>query len=127
MCFGLQVSEMLKDAKEVFETIRVLYDFKNLTELSNYFGKNGNWAAQMAKKGSIPFPQCLQACDEKQVSMDWILYGKYRPFLDKKALINEVKEGLYESHELGIIPELNADKLISTSAIIVSRIEKMQH
>lgn len=118
---------MQKDSKEVFETIRVLYGFKNLTELSIYFEKNGNWAAQMAKKGSIPFPQCVQASIEKQVSMDWLLFSESKPVFDIKALINEVKEGLYESHELGILPELNEDRLVTTSAIIVKRIEKMQH
>jgi len=106
---------MQKDSKEVFETIRVLYDFKNLTELSIYFEKNGNWAAQMAKKGSVPFPQCVQASIEKKVSMDYLLFGsKANKSVEEKIskLRNSVIDGVFRAIQTGLITP-NEDVSIS--------------
>ena len=106
---------MQKDSKEVFETIRVLYDFKNLTELSIYFEKNGNWAAKMAKKGSVPFPQCVQTSIEKKVSMDYLLFGgEANRSVEGKIskLRNSVTDGVFRAIQTGLITP-NEDVSIS--------------
>lgn len=118
------MSKELKSTKEVIETIKDIYSFKTLTEVSIYFGKQRNWATQMIQKESIPYPQCVQACNEKGASMDLILYGINAPIFDKKVMFEQIKEGLFESVELGILPNLNKDKLTSTAVIVMKGIEK---
>ncbi|UJX26704.1 hypothetical protein L3Q70_05975 [Pseudoalteromonas sp. CF6-2] len=114
----------LKSTKEVVETIKLIYGFKTLSDVSIYFGKQRNWATQMIQKESIPYPQCVQACNEKGASMDFILYGVEAPVFDKKIILEQIVEGLSESVELGILPNLNKDKLTSTAVIVMKGIEK---
>ncbi|MCG9758772.1 helix-turn-helix domain containing protein [Pseudoalteromonas sp. Isolate6] len=109
----------------VFERIKHLYDFKNLTELSKYFGKNGNWAASMNKNDSIPYPQCVQAAAEKGVSLDWLLFGKDSYTLSKSAVLSEIQDGIYESVELGILDEISTEQLKATSALILKKLENI--
>ncbi|KJZ02855.1 hypothetical protein [Pseudoalteromonas piscicida] len=114
----------LKSTKEIIESIRVIYGFKTLSDVSIYFGKQRNWATQMIKKGSIPYPQCIQTCNEQGASMDFILYGVNSPIFDKRIILQQVVDSLFESVELGILPEINKDKLTSTALIVMKGLEE---
>ncbi|KZN58420.1 hypothetical protein N474_25560 [Pseudoalteromonas luteoviolacea CPMOR-2] len=115
----------MREAREVFEEIKVLYGFKNLTELSKFFGKNGNWAASMIKNESIPYPQCAQVCTEKNVSMDWLLFDKKGQSIERSELLELIQEGLFESKELAILEDLTLEQLKATSVLVLKQIESI--
>lgn len=119
----------MKSASEVIETMRVLYGFKTLTELSIYFEKNGNWAAQMGKRGGKPYPQCEQACLEKGVSMDWLLFGagekKPPKPTNRTELINNLKESFYECWELDLLPDYPTEIMPAIASLFAKNLEDL--
>jgi hypothetical protein len=119
----------LSNSKQVFERIKDLYGFKTLTELSIYFGKNGNWAAQMSKKESIPYAACMEACKEKHVSLDWLLLGKKDSIagtpVTKKEFVNNVKECFYECWELKLLPDYPKETMPVISTLFVKNFRDM--
>jgi len=117
------------EAQKVFEKLRVLYNFKTLTELSKYFEKTGNWAAQMGKNDSIPYSICIQACKEKGVSLDWLLLDKEKSQavtpVTKKEFINNVKECFYECWELDLLPDYPKESISAISILFMNNFGEM--
>ncbi|WP_046004245.1 helix-turn-helix domain-containing protein [Pseudoalteromonas rubra] len=111
-------------ASEVFEKLKDLYGYKTLKEICDKFGKNKTWAGQMIKNNSIPFPQCLQACNEHGVSLDWLIQGKESKSFEKSELLNAIQEGLFECKELAILKDLSFEQLTAASALIFKQVEK---
>lgn len=112
------------NAKQVFERIQDLYGFKNLTELSKYFEKNGNWAASMIKNDSPPYPICVQACLEKNVSLDWLIFGENKAVCSKKELLSKIEQGLFEANALNILEQLSAEQIVASSVLVLKQIEQ---
>ncbi|KZN58730.1 hypothetical protein N473_04660 [Pseudoalteromonas luteoviolacea CPMOR-1] len=115
---------MEPNASEVFEKLKDLYGCSTLKEICETFGKNKAWAGQMIKNNSVPYPQCVQACKDHNVSMDWLLFNKEGQSVDKAELLNLIQEGLFESKELDILEDLTFEQLKATSALILKQIEK---
>ena len=116
----------MNEAQQVFEKLRILYNFKTLTELSNYFGKTGNWAAQMGKKESIPYSTCVLASKEKNVSLDWLLLDKDLEVgsqVTKKELIKDVKEFFYECWDLDLLPDYPEETISAISILFINTFE----
>lgn len=114
----------LRSAEQVIESIKVIYGFKTLTNISNYFGKQSNWATQMIKKNSIPYPQIAQVSEEKGVSMDMILYGIDNPLFNKNEFLQDLSNGISESSELGILQGIDEEKAMIAARIILKKIDK---
>lgn len=119
----------MNNVSEVFERIRVLYNFKNLTDLSLYFGKSKNWAGQMAKRNTVqPYELCDLVRTEKSVTMDWLLYGSknkdVKKPISKKEFIENVKDCFYESWELDLIPDYPKESMSAISILFVKNFSK---
>ncbi|TQF71132.1 bacteriophage CI repressor [Pseudoalteromonas luteoviolacea] len=113
------------NASEVFEKLKDLYGCSTLKEICETFGKNKAWAGQMIKNNSVPFPQCVQACEDHNVSMDWLLFNKEGQSVDKAELLSLIQEGLYESKDLAILEDLTLEQLKATSALVLKQIENI--
>ncbi|WP_185843573.1 helix-turn-helix domain-containing protein [Pseudoalteromonas luteoviolacea] len=116
---------MEPNASEVFEKLKDLYGCSTLKEICETFGKNKAWAGQMIKNNSVPFPQCVQACEDHNVSMDWLLFNKEGQSVDKAELLSLIQEGLYESKDLAILEDLTLEQLKATSALVLKQIENI--
>jgi hypothetical protein len=119
----------LDSAAEILERIRVLYNFKNLTDLSKNFQKTGNWAAQMGKRDSIPYQVCDLVRAEKGVSMDWLLYGvgekEVSKPINQKELITNIKESFYECWDLDLIPNYPKESISAISILFCKNLGTM--
>lgn len=113
------------NASEVFEKLKDLYGCSTLKEICETFGKNKAWAGQMIKNNSVPYPQCVQACEDHNVSMDWLLFNKEGQSVDKAELLNLIQEGIFESKELAILEDLTLEQLKATSALVLKQIENI--
>ncbi|MDK1285950.1 helix-turn-helix domain-containing protein [Pseudoalteromonas umbrosa] len=116
---------MEPNASEVFEKLKDLYGCSTLKEICETFGKNKAWAGQMIKNNSVPYPQCVQACEDHNVSMDWLLFNKEGQSVDKAELLNLIQEGIFESKELAILEDLTLEQLKATSALVLKQIENI--
>ena len=118
------------EVAEVFERIRVLYNFKNLTELSLNFDKTKNWAGQMCKRNTVPpYEICDFVRTEKQVSMDWLLYGdgdkSVKKSISQKEFVNNIKESFYECWELKLLPNYPKEEMPVISTLFVKNFKNI--
>ncbi|WP_462154846.1 hypothetical protein [Pseudoalteromonas piscicida] len=118
-CYHMKVNS----AEEVLEKLRVLYECKNLTELSRKFNKNTSWAAQAKKNNAIPYSECAQACIDFEVSMDWFLFEKNKSSLKKKEVLIEIQDGLFEAQMLEVVSDLSAEQIKVASTLVLKRLE----
>jgi hypothetical protein len=116
---------MTLNSNEIFERLLTLYETKKLNELSIKLGFKKNWGSSVKNRGSIPFEACTKACEEFNVSMDYLIYG----IEDKieKTDINELKlsvtEGIFSAIQTDMIT-LNKDVKIShVTDVITSEIK----
>ncbi|SFB90296.1 hypothetical protein SAMN02745724_00431 [Pseudoalteromonas denitrificans DSM 6059] len=83
----------------------------------------------MIKKNSIPYPQCVQACEEKNVSMDWLLFDigeKGTPTtVNRSELINNLKESFYECWELDLLPDYQTEIMPAIASLFAKNLEDL--
>ncbi|WP_091979416.1 hypothetical protein [Pseudoalteromonas denitrificans] len=114
---------------QVFEKLMLLYGCDNPAQISIKFDKNRAWSGQMIKKNSIPYPQCVQACEEKNVSMDWLLFDigeKGTPTtVNRSELINNLKESFYECWELDLLPDYQTEIMPAIASLFAKNLEDL--
>ncbi|XPF94278.1 helix-turn-helix domain-containing protein [Colwellia sp. RE-S-Sl-9] len=118
---------MLLNSKDIFDRLLGLYKTKKLNELSILLGFKKNWGSSVKNRGSIPFEACIKACEEFDVSMDYLIFGIEDD--SKKIDINELKisvtEGIFAAIQTDMIT-LNKDVKIShITEIITSEIKEI--
>jgi len=106
-----------------------LYSCDNIGQISTKFEKNRSWGGQMIKNNSIPYPQCVQACEEKNVSMDWLLFDlgeKQTPkAVNRSDLINNLKESFYECWDLDLLPDYQTEIMPAIASLFAKNLEEL--
>ena len=120
---------MKVNSQQVFDKLMFLYGLDSLGKISIKFNKNRAWGGQMIKNDSIPYPQCVQACEEKNVSMDWLLFGKdedpdTKP-VSQKEFVNNLKESFYECWELKLLPNYPKEEMPVISTLFVKNFKNI--
>jgi len=118
---------MTLNSNDIFERLLNLYETKKLNELSIKLGFKKNWGSSVKNRGSIPFEACTKACEEFNVSMDYLIYGIEEEL--EKTDINKLKlsvtEGVFAAIQTNMIT-LNKDVKIShVTEIITSEIKEV--
>lgn len=113
-----------RSTKDIIETMKLAYGFRTLTEISNYFGKESNWATQMSKKDSVPYPQVAQTCEENDISIDLLIFGVDNPLFNKRKLLLNIIDGLNESIAFGVLHEDSQENIRAIAALVLKQIDK---
>ena len=60
----------------VLERMRRIYEFSSNRELAAYFSISDTTISNWKTRNSVPLEFLLRASNEKDVSLDWLIYGK---------------------------------------------------
>lgn len=60
----------------VLERMRIATQSKNDAQLATHLGVARSVVSSWKTRGNIPYAQCGQICEEKGISMDWLLTGE---------------------------------------------------
>lgn len=63
-------------ADTVLERMRKIYEFSSNRELAAYFSISDTTISNWKTRNSVPLEFLLRASNEKDVSLDWLIYGK---------------------------------------------------
>lgn len=63
-------------ADAVLERMRKIYEFSSNRELAAYFSISDTTISNWKTRNSVPLEFLLRASNEKDVSLDWLIYGK---------------------------------------------------
>jgi len=98
-------------------------EVKTLKELSNKYGYKDNWATTTRKREGIPFDICVKISEEKNVTMDYLLFGIRNNSVDMGEIKAAVTEGVFSAIQSEMI-ELNKNvKISQVIEIITSEIK----
>jgi hypothetical protein len=107
---------MVMISKDIFLRLMELNNVKTLKELSNKFGYTDNWATTTRKREGIPFEACARTAIEKNLSMDFLLFGK--SVNNNEIDINELKVSVTE----GVFSAIQTDMIILNKDVKISQV-----
>jgi len=108
-------------SKDIFFRLIEVCEVKTLKELSKMYGHNDNWATNARKREAIPFDICAKVAIEKNVSLDYLIFGVSNE-IDMNRLKSSVTEGLFSAIETNMFT-LNKDvKITNVIDILTSEI-----
>lgn len=126
---NIRKAKLILNSAQVFDKLMNLYSCENIGQISVKFEKNRSWGGQMIKNNSIPYPQCVQACEENKVSMDWLLFdkgdGKVSKAVNRTELINNLKESFYECWDLDLLPDYQTEIMPAIASLFAKNLEEL--
>ena len=102
------------NSKEIFNRLLKLYKTDKMNELSVLLGFKENWGASTRKRNGIPFEACAKAAFEKNISMDYLVFGINNP--DNMIYLNELRTSVTE----GLFTLIQLDMLVPGKDVKIS-------
>lgn len=112
------------NSKEIFNRLLKLYQTDKMNELSVLLGFKENWAVSTRNRNGIPFEACVKAACEKNISMDYLLFGKdiTHKMININNLKTSVTEGIFTLVQLDMMTPGKDVKISTLADTITSEI-----